>query len=60
VGTDENVSDVLTKHLAKEPFDKHVTSMGFDFQPGRAEEARKVCALQPKAVERGGVREYGG
>ena len=39
VDTKLNVADVLTKHLAREPYEEHVRTMGFRHREGRAGEA---------------------
>ena len=44
VGTDQNHSDVLTKFLGREPHDRHVTAMGYEFREGRAKEGNKLIA----------------
>ena len=44
--TDHNVADLLTKYLSKEPFMRHLVTMGFEFREGIADNARTINGLK--------------
>jgi len=56
VFTDHNVADLLTKYLSKEPFMRHLVTMGFEFREGMADNARTINGLTWDIKPWGGVR----
>ena len=54
--TDYNVADLMTKYLPKDPFMRHLVTMGFEFKEGTSEKARAINGLEWYNKPWGGVR----